>query len=140
MPSPFFWKITYSSKKGVATLIFTPHPCPFRFVQRDTSSIIPESFIKLSSAILKLQNFGFWKSTHLEGVQKVIALAQKYAINKKSTIFVSSLWNLVKMTNSWVDYIGRISAQLDVNCGFFTNSIFLGQCNYFLYTLYISLY
>ena len=27
----FFWKITYSSKKGMATLIFTPRPCPFRF-------------------------------------------------------------------------------------------------------------
>ena len=31
LPRPFFWKITYSSKKGMATLIFTPRPCPFRF-------------------------------------------------------------------------------------------------------------
>ena len=60
-----------------------------------------------------------------------MTLAQKYAINKKSTIFVSSLWNLVKMTNSWLDYIGRISAQLDVNCGFFTNSIFILPVSFF---------
>ena len=53
LPCLFFWKITYSSKKGVATLIFMPHPCSFRFTQRDTRAIIPESCIKLSSPILK---------------------------------------------------------------------------------------
>ena len=57
---PFFWKITYSSKKGMATLIYTPRPFPFRFRQRDTWAIIPESFIKLSSPILKLEKFEFW--------------------------------------------------------------------------------
>ena len=60
LPRPFFWKITYSSKKGVATLIYTPRPFPFRFRQRDTWAIIPESFIKLSSPILKLEKFEFW--------------------------------------------------------------------------------
>ena len=60
LPCPFFWKITYSSKKGVATLIYTPRPFPFRFRQRDTWAIIPESFIKLSSPILKLEKFEFW--------------------------------------------------------------------------------
>ena len=59
LPRPLEWKITYSSKKGVATLIFMPRPCPFRFTQRDTRAIIPESFIKLSSPILKWQKFEF---------------------------------------------------------------------------------
>ena len=53
LPRPFFWKITYSSKKGVATLIFTTRPCPSRFMQSDTRAIIPKSFIKLFSPILK---------------------------------------------------------------------------------------
>ena len=53
LPRPFLWKITYSSKKGVTTLIYMPRPFRFRFTQRDTRAIIPESFIKLSSPILK---------------------------------------------------------------------------------------
>ena len=63
----------------------------------------------------------------LEGEQKKSRQAQNFAINKKSTIVVQSLWNLVKIFISWVLYVARISAGLDQNCGFFTNSKVLGQ-------------
>ena len=34
---------------------------------------------------------------------------QKLAINKKSTFFVGSSWNLVKMITSWTDYFHQVS-------------------------------
>ena len=36
-------------------------------------------------------------------------LAQKYAINEKSTIFVQIQWNFVKLTHTWVGQIGKVS-------------------------------
>ena len=53
--------------------------------------------------------------------------AQKYAINKKSTIFTQFLWHFVKMTIPWDDHFGKVSSKLGENCGFFINSIFLGM-------------
>ena len=66
--------------------------------------------------------------TWVEGVPKLFALAKNLAINKKSTIVVQSLWNLVKIFISWVLYVPKISAWLDQNCGFFINSQVFGQC------------
>merc|ERR1712020_776419 len=83
LPRPFFWKITYSSKKGVATLIYTPRPFPFRFTQRDTRAIISESFIKLSSPILKCQKFEFWI------LKKTPILLVKWVLFSKSKIQIS---------------------------------------------------
>ena len=40
------------------------------------------------------------------------------AITEKSTIFVLSLWNLLKIIISWVLSIARIFAWLEGNCGF----------------------
>ena len=51
-------------------------------------------------------------------------LLEKYAINKKSTILVWSLLNLVKMTIPWVCMIGKISAWYVENCVFFINDMF----------------
>ena len=53
--------------------------------------------------------------------------AQKYAINKKSTIFTQFLWHFVKMTIPWDDHFSKVSSKLGENCGFFINSIFLGR-------------
>ena len=66
-----------------------------------------------------------------------MTLAQCFTITKKPTIFVLFSWNLVKMNSPWIGYIAKISAQSDKNCGFFNNSIFLGQCKFFLLSLYI---
>ena len=54
-------------------------------------------------------------------VQKKIGLAQNFAFTKKSAISLQSEWDLVKMINSWVGKIARISASLDKNCEFFTD-------------------
>ena len=71
----------------------------------------------------------------IEGDWKWFALAKNLAINKKSTIVVQSLWNLVKIFTSWVLYVTRISAWLDQNCGFFINSQVFSQCKKFWITL-----
>ena len=78
-------------------------------------------FSKSKDSITYLETF------EIEGAQKKSRMAQNFAINKKSTIVVQSLWNLVKIFISWVLYVARISAGLDQNCGFFTNSKVLGQ-------------
>ena len=70
---------------------------------------------------------------YIETDAKKIGLAQNFAINKKSTFSCQSLWNLVKMTSSWVGEVAGISAWLDKNCGFFTNSQILCQSNFFLH-------
>ena len=66
-------------------------------------------------------------------------LAQKHAINEKSTIFVQIQWNLVRLTHAWVGQIGKVSLNLDKNCGFFINSIFLIQSHFLLPSLYLCL-
>ena len=45
---------------------------------------------------------------------------QKLAIGKKSTDFVQSWWNLVKMISSWGNHFHHVSWALDKNCRFFT--------------------
>ena len=59
------------------------------------------------------------------------------ATNKKSTIIVQSLFNLVKMIVSWGDYFHQVSLGLDKNCWFFTTGQFLNVCCFFLLRLYI---
>ena len=59
------------------------------------------------------------------------------AINKKSTIFVQSSWNLVEMINSWVDHFHQVSWGLDKNCRFFINGQFLKVTCFFPQTLLI---
>ena len=65
-------------------------------------------------------------------------LAQKWAINEKSIIFIQSLWNFVKMTMSWIVKIAKFWAWLDKNYGFFINSIFQSQSHFLLLTLYFN--
>ena len=62
--------------------------------------------------------------------------AQKYAINKKSTIFTQFLWHFVKMTIPWDDHFGKVSSKLGENCGFFIYSIFLGRVSISLGHMY----
>ena len=63
-------------------------------------------------------------------------LAQKYTIDKKSTIFIQSLWNLVKIRYSWVAYLNIVLQWLGKNCGFFNKSIFLAQSGFSVACLY----
>ena len=51
-------------------------------------------------------------------MQKKINAAKKFSISKKSTFFNQSLYDLVKITSSWVGKIAWISTRLDENCGF----------------------
>ena len=60
---------------------------------------------------------------------------QKLAINEKSTIFVESSWNLVKMIISWGNRFPKVSWGLDKNCGFFQWPIFERKWNVFTQTL-----
>ena len=52
---------------------------------------------------------------------------KKLASNKKSIISVQSLWNLVKMIDSWDNSYHQVSGILDKNCGFFINGLFLSM-------------
>ena len=52
-------------------------------------------------------------------------------INKKSTIFFQSSWNLVKMITSWANYFHQVSWRLDKKCGFFINGQFLNMSRFF---------
>ena len=56
---------------------------------------------------------------------------QKLGYLKKTTISIQLLWNLLKMTNSWVGKIAWILALLCKNCGFFINSLIFGQSTLF---------
>ena len=52
-------------------------------------------------------------------------------ICKRSTIFVQSSWNFVKMIIPWGDYFHQVSWGLNKKCGFFTNGQFLSLCQFF---------
>ena len=61
------------------------------------------------------------------------------AISKKSTPFVLSLWNLVKIITSWADFFYQISWGKDENCRFFTDGQFLNVSRFLLLRLYQAL-
>ena len=63
------------------------------------------------------------------------AHVERLAISKKSTIFVLSSWNVMKMISSWDDYFHQVSWGLDKKYGFFTNGQFL-NVSHFLTRLY----
>ena len=56
---------------------------------------------------------------------------QKLAIHKKSTVFVLSIWNLVKMISSLDNYFHQVSWGLGGKCGFFTIGHFLNVGPFF---------
>ena len=60
----------------------------------------------------------------------------KLALIKKSTLFVLSLWNSVKMINSWCDFFHQVSWGLNKKCGFFTKGQFLNVCRFLFPRLY----
>ena len=70
-------------------------------------------------------------------LKKNLKLIQTLVASKKSTIFVQSSWNLVKIITSWKDDIAWIWAQLDKNYAFFTYSQMFGLSNFLLLILYI---
>ena len=53
-----------------------------------------------------------------------MALALKYAINEKSTIFGQFAWNFGILTHPCGWHFGQVSNKLGKNCGFFISSIF----------------
>ena len=53
------------------------------------------------------------------------------ATSKKSTIFVQSSWNLVKIFISWGIHFDQVSWGLDKRCGFFTCGQFLNVGPFF---------
>ena len=63
----------------------------------------------------------------------------RLAINKKSTIFIQSSWNLVKMITSWANHFHQVSWGLDKNCRFFINGQFLKVSRFFPQTLNTNL-
>ena len=65
-----------------------------------------------------------------------MAHVQKLNISEKSTIFVQSLWNLVKMITSWGNYFHQVSWELDKIVDFFLMLIFLTCPIFFLLIFY----
>ena len=72
-----------------------------------------------------------WQPCYLKTGRKKVELASKLAINKKSTIFAQFSWNFVKMTNTSVRQIAKVSGCLDENWGFFVNGQFLASPIFF---------
>ena len=58
-------------------------------------------------------------------------MAQNLAITEKSTIFVLSLWNLLKIIISWVLSVARILAWLELNYEVFINGQVLAYFTFF---------
>ena len=79
---------------------------------------------KLSSGMYNTMNYELWN--------KKRANVLKLAIRKKSTVFIQSSWNLVKMTSLWDTYFHQVSWGLDKNCGFFINGQFLNVSPFFV--------
>ena len=69
---------------------------------------------------------------NLKSEQQKTAHIQKLAINKNSTNFVQSFWNLVKIITSWGNHFPQVSWWLDKNFGFFINVHFLNVCCFLL--------
>ena len=67
----------------------------------------------------------------LESEDKKTRHVQKLAINRKSTFFVRSLWNLVKIITPWDNHFHKVSWGLDKNWGFFSNGQFLSVSGFF---------
>ena len=57
---------------------------------------------------------------------------------KKSTIFVQSSWNFVKIITSWGNHFFQVSWWLEKNCGFFISVQFLNVCVFVLLRPYFS--
>ena len=53
------------------------------------------------------------------------------AISKKSTFFIQSSWNLVRIIITWGDYFHHVSWWFDEKCRFFTDGQFLSGCCFF---------
>ena len=70
---------------------------------------------------LKGSKFLFKTLCYIWSLSKKMGLPQKLAIIKKSTFFIQSSWNLVKIIISWAKYFDQVSWRLDKKCGFFTN-------------------
>ena len=66
-----------------------------------------------------------WKKMSNRDWCKKIRLTQYFAITKKFTIFCRFLWDLNRLTSSWVGYFAWVSTGLDENGGFFTNGLIL---------------
>ena len=64
------------------------------------------------------------------------AQTKNFCVSKESTIFLQSLWNLVKITTSCVGNFAWISAKLDENYGSFINDEVLSLCPFLCITLY----
>ena len=64
-------------------------------------------------------------------------LAQKCAINKKSTILMLPSWNFGNLTQPWGGHFNQISSKLDKNWQFFVNSTFFSQFTFSCPLLYI---
>ena len=94
---------------------------------------------KWPSANLKFTRVTKTRGHHNRGITKVwvkkTSHTQNLAISKKSTSFVQSSWNLVKMISSWETYFYQVLWELDKNCRFFINGQFLNVCVFFIQTL-----
>ena len=66
----------------------------------------PSGKVKLSSEHYNIKQ----DEANLKSEQEKTAQVQKLAIIKKSTIFVQSFWNLVKMITSWGNHVHQVSS------------------------------
>ena len=78
---------------------------------------MPLTYDKSICSVFIINTYNVW-------VKKMKQI-QKLAINKQSTFFVQSLWNLVKKITSWVNHFHEVSWGWDTKCVYSTIGPFL---------------
>ena len=90
----------------------------------------------------KLANNILWSNglfVTLLGGRSEVGKGSKLANDKKSTIFLQTLWNLVNVMFSWGGNIDQVSWYSEKNCEFFIISKFWTLSHFIVVTLYLFL-
>ena len=116
-------------------------PIKVKYLNQYFADFIAQTDSQISHRIFLFQKWSGRK--YIGGLRKTIkseqqktAHIQKLAINKKSTIFVQSFWNLVKILPHEAIIFPKFHEDWTKNCGFFINGQFLNVCRFLLLRLY----
>ena len=113
----FFWKLLFEIKSN-SIYIFHFNICTCSTWDLNPKVHFYHSKLKIGTT-----------SSNLKGDSRKLRMALELA--------AQSLWNLIKMTSSWVGNVARILARLDQNCGSFNNSQVLVHFHFLWITLYL---
>ena len=85
----------------------------------------------------QVQEVRNWWKSDLKSDAKKIRHFQELGISKKSTIFIVTSPNFVKLFTSFGNNLDKVSWKLDKHCKFFTNDQVLDVSDFFCIRLYM---